>query len=666
MWIIIIVSAIYTSTLFILFSISKNIIYFNLILIGCETTFSIFDKSISTSEFKKLILNNISSYIDSSTIINCSDFKAQIISSDELDPKEQIKNGISGINLGNCIEVLKGQYNIPNADNLIIVEIETKEDKEKNKDLDINKDVIDLGKNVELAIYDYSGNKLDMSFCEEEITIMKYIGDLENVNILEAIGLAEQGIDVFNASDSFFTDICYPYTSEQNTDVILSDRREDLYQNVSFCGDECIYDGIDYELMAANCICDASLIQIDDGEEKIENNEDKKGITLNDLTKTFRNNLLEFNYIVILCYNLVFDREILIKNIGFFVLLSMNSLQIVFLIIFSIKCLKPIRNYMLVFEPFDPNIDPPNPPPKSKNLNSKIREIIEDNIDNKNMNKKEKEIKKTILINNLIQSNKKRKESNNNSNINNSSENDDVIVIDYLNSEESSNKNSNIIQNYDLSIKDQISDKNYYINESEIDSENIKAPNNIYLNLNDKNMNLSGKRNKKKENNENNLNLKNIPYFGSYNTSSKKSRLKDTSSKKSSTIFSYLFPSKSNIKIEKKQIKNFPNLKKIKLTNNNNSDSKSERHIIMEKNEEEENYEKINKKQKKNIKKDTVKNALKEGLAGNQLKSDFYISNLYHNKNYLKKNDKNNNKNRNNNEINKNNEIQTTSFKKKK
>ena len=28
--------------------------------------------------------------------------------------------------------------------------------------------------------------------------------------------------------------------------------------------------------MAANCICDASLLQIDDGEEKTENNGDKK------------------------------------------------------------------------------------------------------------------------------------------------------------------------------------------------------------------------------------------------------------------------------------------------------------------------------------------------------------------------------------------------------
>ena len=32
-------------------------------------------------------------------------------------------------------------------------------------------DCIDLGKNVELAVYDYDGNKLNLKFCEEEITI---------------------------------------------------------------------------------------------------------------------------------------------------------------------------------------------------------------------------------------------------------------------------------------------------------------------------------------------------------------------------------------------------------------------------------------------------------------------------------------------------------------
>ncbi len=40
----------------------------------------------------------------------------------------------------------------------------------------------------------------------------------------------------------------------------------------------------------------------------------------------------------------------------------MMCLQIIFFIYFMSKRFKPIRNFMLVFEPFDPRIGPPNPP----------------------------------------------------------------------------------------------------------------------------------------------------------------------------------------------------------------------------------------------------------------------------------------------------------------
>ena len=49
---------------------------------------------------------------------------------------------------------------------------------------------------------------------------------------------------------------------------------------------------------------------------------------------------------------------------------------------------------MLVFEPFDPKIDPPNPPKKVKKIKfSTFQELINDNnYDmNQNINKKEKE-----------------------------------------------------------------------------------------------------------------------------------------------------------------------------------------------------------------------------------------------------------------------------------
>ena len=49
-----------------------------------------FPETITSSYFKNIISGDISSYVDSSRVIDGSDFKAQIISSSELNPKEQI------------------------------------------------------------------------------------------------------------------------------------------------------------------------------------------------------------------------------------------------------------------------------------------------------------------------------------------------------------------------------------------------------------------------------------------------------------------------------------------------------------------------------------------------------------------------------------------------
>ena len=564
-------------------------------------------QSLSPIEFKDIISSNIISFVNSSSIINCSEFKALIISSEDLDPKEQIKNGISGIEFGNCIEVLKDEYKISNGDNLIVVEIETKEDKEKNKYLDKSKDKVDLGKDVEIAVYDYDGNMLNLGFCEEEITIIKYIGDLEDVDISSAKDLAEQGIDIFNAQDPFFNDICHPFKNEDNSDITLKDRRSDIFQNVSFCGDECAYDGIDYELMAANCICIAERIQIKNEEEISESIviNDKKGITLNDLATSFTGSLFEFNFIVIKCYNLVFDKAILRINIGFFLLLSMNILQIIFLIIFSLKCLKPIRNYMLLFQPFDQNPCPQNPPKKSK-INKK-EEI------NKIANKKE--------------------------NKNKESENENTLVVHNFKIEEEK-------KNFDKKLK--YTKKKNIINASNSGSDNLKSSE-IFFNLNNKN--IKGKRNKSKDITKSILSLDNNKIYGTHDIPTKKSKIIGVEKipKKSSTIFNIISPraknsnikSETNINNKTKIIKDIPKLKKIKVLKHENSISKSEvEKIIPEKKEEDESQEKkakgiiiFNKKNQK-----TMKSKLKEGKAKAIVTTNLFKDNIYNNK-YISKND---------------------------
>ena len=293
---------------------------------------------ITPTEFKNQIKEKISDYINSSKVINGSNFLASIISSDEINPEEQLKNGISAFDLGNCTNVLKEHYRIPNEENLIILNMEIKNENDKS-DKSFN-----LGKNTQLEIYDYSGNKLDLSVCHEDIKIFKYIGDVEEIDIDSAKSLSNQGIDLFNPSDKFFNDLCHNYDISEGKDIILTDRRNDIYQNVSFCQYGCKYKGMNYNLMAANCICDSSFIQ---EEYDNINFESEESINFNEIKNIFLSNLLSFNLEVLRCYNLVIDKKIIITNIGLYCLFIMFILQIIFFFIYLIKKLKPLKHYML-------------------------------------------------------------------------------------------------------------------------------------------------------------------------------------------------------------------------------------------------------------------------------------------------------------------------------
>ena len=127
-------------------------------------------------------------------------------------------------------------------------------------------------KGLTLEVYDNLGKKLDFSICESEIIIMKYIGDEEGIDIEAAKEFYEQGIDVFNPKDEFFNDICHSFNSKEGTDIVLKDRRKDIFQNFTFCQDGCIYNSINYDLMAAKCICDASILQGISSENDEKNN----------------------------------------------------------------------------------------------------------------------------------------------------------------------------------------------------------------------------------------------------------------------------------------------------------------------------------------------------------------------------------------------------------
>ena len=323
----------------------------------------------TSSEFKTQIMKDISNFIsteNSSKIINGSDFIALILPSDDMDPKEQIEKGISAIDLGNCTNVIKEYYNMSQNESFYVLNIESKKN-ESEKAEDKTDNSFNLGKQVQIDVYDKSGNKLDLSICKQDIKIMSYIGDAEELDIESAKSLSEQGIDVFNANDDFFNDICHDYSNTDGKDIIINDRRNDIYQNATFCQKGCSYSGINYELMAANCICNSSTLQSNSNKNNTnnENNNDEETVTFKALTKSIIENLFDFNIDVVKCYNLVFNKKIFYNNVGFYCMIFLFILQIIFLIVYLIKRLKPLKLFMLKFNRYNIKTTNSFPPPKN-------------------------------------------------------------------------------------------------------------------------------------------------------------------------------------------------------------------------------------------------------------------------------------------------------------
>ena len=400
-----------------------------------------FDENTNLNDFKFQIMNNITEYVNSTSIINGSDFLAMILSSDSMEPKVQIQLGISAVDLGNCTQFLKEYYNISNDENLIILNMESKNKTKKNNTNDDKS--FYLEKYIQLEVYDFSGRKLDLSVCKENIKIMKYIGDVEELNIQSAKTLSEQGIDIFNASDGFFNDLCHPYDSKDGIDIIINDRRIDIYQNVTFCEDGCSYSGMDYELMTANCLCDSSYIQsyiVNITNDEDDNNNKNEIINFKTMTKSFVSNLLDFNIDVIFCYNLVFNLPILKKNIGFYCMLGMLVLQIIFLCIFLIKKLKPIKYFMIIFRDNK----------KNKALN-----------ENKNKANPLKRIKKKLIIKSSLKNKHKDNNiiNNNDTMLSNDKKNNESKIDNSKKKIKFNDNIGNLIEQLDINLENSIQKK---------------------------------------------------------------------------------------------------------------------------------------------------------------------------------------------------------------
>ena len=264
-------------------------------------------------------------------------------------------NNISSlINFGECQKRLKNHYHFNENEELILFKME----------YFIKGFYIPI---IEFEIFSPNGTiKLNLDICKD-LYIQLYI----------PVNIDENNLYKHDPSSDFYNDRCYPYTTESGTDIILYDRKNEFnYQNLSLCEYNCIYKGYDFDNKAAECKCKiktffrffSDIIDIEPG--KLLNN----FINFKDVS----------NIHVIKCYKLLFSKNGLIYNIGFYTLLIIILITIVESIIFCNKGYKLL--YTRIKEIFNMKFNTIN---LNMNLNNDKTQNI---IINKQPTKKENEI----------------------------------------------------------------------------------------------------------------------------------------------------------------------------------------------------------------------------------------------------------------------------------
>ena len=153
-------------------------------------------------------------------------------------------SSISHVNFSECETLLRNHYEIPDSTIITILQLELENENSQS-----------LINQVEYEAYIENKTHLDLSLCNNtNIHIIYAIKNKSLIDFSKANSFKNLGIDIFNINDSFFNDICQPY-SESDNDMILEDRIKDIYQNYSLCEIGCNYNNIDLENMTISCKC---------------------------------------------------------------------------------------------------------------------------------------------------------------------------------------------------------------------------------------------------------------------------------------------------------------------------------------------------------------------------------------------------------------------------
>ena len=80
-------------------------------------------------------------------------------------------------------------------------------------------------------------SKLNLSYCEKS-----------SINYNIPVSINEDNLFKYEPNSDYYSDECYIYTTENGTDILLNDRKEEFIDNnMSLCENLCEYTGYDNE-----------------------------------------------------------------------------------------------------------------------------------------------------------------------------------------------------------------------------------------------------------------------------------------------------------------------------------------------------------------------------------------------------------------------------------
>jgi len=193
------------------------------------------------------------------------------------------------------------------------------------------------------SFYDpHTGEKLASNeICKDETIIFNedILSKLDINNDIDSIlYLTKQNINIFNLSNEFFNDICYQYESPTNKDITLKDRILYYYPNISLCDYDCYIQDINLTSLKAICECKYNA--------KNKNTLFGNNILVQSQIGEIESLITETNIEILKCYKLLINYKFYLTFLGGYIIIIFLLIQIILTFIYHNKSLYILKKYI--------------------------------------------------------------------------------------------------------------------------------------------------------------------------------------------------------------------------------------------------------------------------------------------------------------------------------